>query len=71
MKFTAIILAVAALFAAGDACKCLRDSNIKYRDTRDCCERAGGDWDGQDECARSTVRTFNDCCGLHNNTSDC
>jgi len=74
MKPTSILLAIAALFAAGEACKCWQGSNFNIIDSRTCCERASGKWDGRDCPDRSLpnpATTFNNCCRQHSSSTDC
>ncbi|TQV91284.1 hypothetical protein IF1G_10165 [Cordyceps javanica] len=66
MKVSAIIIAAATLFAAGEACKCFTGSNINFGASRNCCAQSGGRWTG-DDCAFAgtggNLGKFNSCCG--------
>ena len=77
MRFSTLATLVAlasANLAAVMACKCLKGGNFNVIDTRTCCERAGGSWDGRD-CPDFSLpnpaTVFNDCCAQHGSTSDC
>lgn len=74
MKFNAVIIAAAALFATGEACKCWKGNNIQFGDSRACCSKAGGNWTG-DDCAFAgsggDLGKFNKCCVSHGDVTDC
>ncbi|EJP69839.1 uncharacterized protein BBA_00708 [Beauveria bassiana ARSEF 2860] len=74
MKFTATIIAVAAMSAVSDACKCFQGANINFGASRTCCAQAGGNWTG-DDCAfagtNGNLGKFNSCCGSNGSNSDC
>ncbi|KAJ3472803.1 hypothetical protein NLG97_g10706 [Lecanicillium saksenae] len=74
MKFTAVIIAAATLFATGDACKCFKGNNIQFSTSHGCCNDAGGNWTG-DDCAfagtHGNLGKFNNCCVAAGAVTDC
>ncbi|KAJ6785326.1 hypothetical protein PWT90_02593 [Aphanocladium album] len=74
MKFTTAIFSIVALVAGTEACKCFNGGSFNIIDTRTCCDRAGGLWDGRD-CPDFTMpnpaTVFNDCCQQHGSSTDC
>ncbi|KOS16749.1 hypothetical protein ESCO_004638 [Escovopsis weberi] len=78
MKIASVLLALASLFAAAEACKCKEEGKLNlWRRTRACCSDAGkGQYDdAEKDCIHSTMKHlthFDTCCRLTKYTkSDC
>ncbi|POR39232.1 Uncharacterized protein TPAR_00569 [Tolypocladium paradoxum] len=74
MKFTVVILAVATLFSASDACKCIGPNGNNVEATNACCQEAGGRASGGD-CPAGQISQrlsrFASCCRNYSTRSDC
>ncbi|KAJ6437155.1 NmrA-like family domain-containing protein 1 [Purpureocillium lavendulum] len=75
MKFSTVLISIAAFFASAEACKCIGPNGNNVDATRACCREAGGTPTGSNDCPAGEISNvlsrFAACCRAYGTRSDC